>query len=159
MAWNRGARWVASYLALVDGLAASRARISELLSPNTPCLGNKMRCMPLSTKSLLPPRGPAVSALSPLGPTVPPAPAPCAQEAQPGHPDPASPSRLLGRGGVLGRAGVPEEWGGSWGCRRSCPSLPPPPHSPASPLDLAGLHRPRAKPFGPGDRLVTPLEK
>ena len=68
-----------------------------------------MRCVPLSTESLLPPRGAAVSALSPLGPTVPPTPAPCAQEAQLGHPDPASPSRLLGRGGVLGRAGMPEE--------------------------------------------------
>lgn len=96
MAWNQGARWVAFHPALVDGLAASQARISELLSPNTPCLGNKMRCVPLSTEPLLPPR-------------VPPIPAPCAQEAQPAHPDPASPSRLLGRGGVLGRAEMPEE--------------------------------------------------
>ena len=29
MAWNRGARWVASHLALVGGLAASQARISD----------------------------------------------------------------------------------------------------------------------------------
>lgn len=35
------------------------------------------------------------------------------------------------------------------------PALSPP----ASPLGLAGLHRPWAKPLGPGDSLVMPLEK
>ena len=70
-----------------------------------------MRCVPLSTEPL-PPRGAALSALSPLGThsaRVPPVPAPYAQEAPPGHPDPASPSRLLVRGGVLGGAEVTEE--------------------------------------------------
>lgn len=98
MAWNWGARWVAFHPALVDGLAASQARISELLSPNTPCLGNKMRCVPLSTEPLLPPRGAAVSALSPLGAQGATHPCPVCPGGPAGAPRPSLPQQAPGEG-------------------------------------------------------------